>query len=173
MIIHGGKVNISGQTVLVSSNNLSFIHIVAPTGMEHEQAMIRNAIIHGKISDQIFLNGQNTLSNMTLEFNSTVSVNVTSQSSGHASIRIGSNSGIHRGTDIVIFLSNQFLNGASKFTISFDNKSVSVSTSSQILNVTSTTSAAYAVFQGSAGVYVVFHIPHFSNHTISISATPS
>ena len=173
MIIHGGIVNVSGLTITVSSKNLSFIHIVAPPGMEHEQAMIQNAIMNGKISDQIFLNGQNTLSNMTLEFNSTVSVNVTSQSSGHASIRVGSNGGIHRGTDIVIFLSNQFLNGASKFTISFDNKSVSVSTSSQILNVTSTTSAAYAVFQGSAGVYVVFHIPHFSNHTISISATPS
>ncbi len=173
IMVQGGSVNVSGNTIRVNSTGIAVIHMVAPPGLDHAQSAIRRAILNGKISDQLYFNGTTSLNNMTLEFNSSVSLNISSQSSGHASIRVGSNNGNHRGTDIVIFLSNQFLKGSTTVKITFDNQSVAVSADSQIFNVTSATSAAYAVFKTQNGLLVVFHIPHFSNHTIGISAVPS
>ena len=173
IMVQGGYVNVSGNTIKVNSTGIAVIHMVSPPGLDHAQPEIRNAILDGKVSDQLYFNGTTSLNNMTLEFNSSVSLNISSQTAGHASIRVGSNNGNHRGTDIVIFLSNQFLKGSTTVKLTFDNQSVAISANTQIFNVTSTTSAAYAVFKTQNGLLVVFHIPHFSNHTIGISAVQS
>lgn len=43
---------------------------------------------------------------------------------------------------------------------------------SDILNVTSTTNASFAVYTENSGDLLILHIPHFSNHTVEISTTP-
>ncbi len=176
LMVNGGNVSISSNgTIKISTNNMAMVNLVVPPGMHHlgkYQDKIMKAIESGKISTELSINGTSTQGNFTLSLNSTVRTNLTSVSPGHAVVTLNATPGHKKGTDIVIFLSNSFLQNSHNIYIKFDGKIITSTNISGILNDTSNISASYAVYSEQNGEIVIIHVPHFSNHTVDLSTTP-
>ena len=175
LLINGGNLNVTGNTITLNTTSTAMIHFVSPPGLSNlgkYRVALQDAIAKGKIAAQMVINGSTDFGNFTLGFNSSVQSNVTQISHGKVTITFSATAGHHTGTDVIIFLSNQFLNGSTHVYMKFDGQIVSVTSINTILNVTSSTNASYAVYTESSGDVVVLHIPHFSNHTVEISTTP-
>lgn len=150
------------------------INVVVPPGLHNlgkYEKRLDNALSSGKIAAELSINGNTNSQNFTMSFNSTVITNITSISSGHAIISVSALPGHKQGTNVVIFLSNTFLQNSHNVYIKFDGTVISSMSMNGLLNDTSSVSAAYSVYAESNGDLVIMHIPHFSNHTIEVSNT--
>ncbi|EQD45322.1 hypothetical protein B1A_14861 [mine drainage metagenome] len=168
-------VAIENGTITINSTGTSIIHLISPPGLRNigkYGKQIDNAIMDGKISTLVFLNSTKSgaYSNLTVGFNGSVSAGVSSQHNGLALINISSNN--HRGTTLSIFVTKQFLGASSSVYIKFNGQAINITSPGTILNITSTTNAYYATINESTGVLVLIHVPHFSNHTLTVSSTP-
>ncbi|MGP6207669.1 hypothetical protein ACNF42_06560 [Cuniculiplasma sp. SKW3] len=175
LLINGGNLNVTGNTIKLNTTSTAMIHFVSPPGLSNlgkYRVALQDAIAKGKIAAQMIINGSTDFGNFTVGFNSTVQSKVTQITHGKVTLTFSATAGHHTGTDVIIFLSNQFLNGSTHVYLKFDGQIVSVTSMNDILNVTSSTNASYAVYAESSGDVVVLHIPHFSNHTVEISTTP-
>ncbi|MCL4346247.1 MAG: hypothetical protein M1496_07835 [Candidatus Thermoplasmatota archaeon] len=175
LMIDGGTLKVTGNTIKVNSTGAAMIHFVSPPGLSNlgkYRASIEDAISHGKIAAQMIINGSTEFGNFTVGFNSSVHSNVSQISHGKVTLTFSATAGHHTGTDVAIFLSKQFLNGSTQVYLKFDGSIVTVTSMSDILNVTSTTNASFAVYTENSGDLLILHIPHFSNHTVEISTTP-
>ena len=177
MNINGGNISVkNNSTITVKSKNYSMIRTVALPGLHNVgkyQKRIDEALSSGKISTELSISGKNNSQNFTMNFNSTVNTSITSSGSHHVTLSIGAKPGHTKGTDIAIFLSNSFLQNSHNISIKFDGSVVTSMNMSAFLNYSSSTSASYSVYKESNGDLVIFHVPHFSNHTIEISNTAS
>ena len=176
MSVHGGNVTISGSKISVTTSGLAGITMVSPPGLQminsSLEARFQNSIATGKISGQIAISNDNSsASNTSIFFNSSLRMTVTSVQNGKVTVEVGSSQ--HKGTSIAIFVSDKFVSNSGKIYVTFDGKSAILSTFNGTLNANSTTSAYYTTVQENSGTVVIIHIPHFSNHTIVVSSTPS
>ena len=175
---NGTAYNNTTGTLSVSANNSSVAHIVfiAPPGLQKLAVSsvkpIEYAISHGKMAAEISIeNLGNGAVNYSTYFNNSMQANVTSVGHGKVSIVIGSSN--HLGTNIAIFVNNSFISSSGKIYVYFDGKLSTLQTNaSAVLNSTSSTSSEYGVVQENGGVLVIVHVPHFSDHNVTISSTP-
>lgn len=176
MSINGGNVTISGSRISVNTSGFAGITMVSPPGLQRInsslEAVFQNSIASGKISGQIAISNDNSSSyNTSIFFNSSLRMSVTSVQDGKVTVEVGSSQ--HRGTNIAIFVSDKFVSNSGKIYVTFDGNSAILSSFNGTLNANSTTSAYYTTVQENSGTVVIIHIPHFSNHTIVVSSTPS
>ena len=175
MVVNGGNITVNNNsTITVKTDNYEMINVVVPPGLHNlgkYQKRLDNALSSGKIAAELSINGKTNSQNFTMSFNSTVITNITSISSGHAIISVSALPGHKHGTNVVIFLSNTFLQNSHNVYIKFDGTVISSISMNGLLNDTSSVSAAYSVYAESNGDLVIMHIPHFSNHTIEVSNT--
>ena len=68
----------------------------------------------------------------------------------------------------MFFLNQSFMNSG-KIYVYFDGNLANLSSISTAINATSSTSAYYGYEQVNGGYLVVIHVPHFSDHNITIS----
>ncbi len=175
LMIDGGNLSVKGQTITLKTNGTALIHFLSPPGFSNlgkYKVAINDAIQKGKIAAQLVINGSTNFGNFTVGFNSSVQSNVSEITHGKAVLTFSATRGNHTGTDVMIFLSKQFLNGSTNVYLKFDGQIVSVTSMNNILNITSSTNASFAVYTETSGDVVILHIPHFSNHTVEISTTP-
>jgi hypothetical protein len=179
LMIHNGNVQVNNATgtvtVSTAGNGIAKISFVAPVGLQSHDYKdlqeLNQAILNHRIAAQLILNQQNgTLANMSIFYNSSVHMVLVNSVSGKVVVKVSSLQ--HEGTNLAIFVSNKVLSNSSKIYVSFDGKSVALSTVNNTINVTSSTTAYYATINESNGVLVLIHVPHFSNHTIEISSSP-
>ena len=175
MIVNGGNITVkNNSTITVKTGKYAMINVVVPPGLHNlgkYEKRLDNALSSGKIAAELSINGNTNSQNFTMSFNSTVITNITSISSGHAIISVSALPGHKQGTNVVIFLSNTFLQNSHNVYIKFDGTVISSMSMNGLLNDTSSVSAAYSVYAESNGDLVIMHIPHFSNHTIEVSNT--
>ena len=175
MVVNGGNITVkNNSTITVKTGKYAMINVVVPPGLHNlgkYQKRLDNALSSGKIAAELSINGNTNSQNFTMSFNSTVITNITSISSGHAIISVSALPGHKQGTNVVIFLSNTFLQNSHNVYIKFDGTVISSMSMNGLLNDTSSVSAAYSVYAESNGDLVIMHIPHFSKHTIEVSNT--
>ena len=175
MVVNGGNITVkNNSTITVKTGKYAMINVVVPPGLHNlgkYEKRLDNALSSGKIAAELSINGNTNSQNFTMSFNSTVITNITSISSGHAIISVSALPGHKQGTNVVIFLSNTFLQNSHNVYIKFDGTVISSMSMNGLLNDTSSVSAAYSVYAESNGDLVIMHIPHFANHTIEVSNT--
>lgn len=175
MVVNGGNITVkNNSTITVKTGKYAMINVVVPPGLHNlgkYEKRLDNALSSGKIAAELSINGNTNSQNFTMSFNSTVITNITSISSGHAIISVSALPGHKQGTNVVIFLSNTFLQNSHNVYIKFDGTVISSMSMNGLLNDTSSVSAAYSVYAESNGDLVIMHIPHFSKHTIEVSNT--
>ena len=175
MVVNGGNITVkNNSTITVKTGKYAMINVVVPPGLHNlgkYEKRLDNALSSGKIAAELSINGNTNSQNFTMSFNSTVITNITSISSGHAIISVRALPGHKQGTNVVIFLSNTFLQNSHNVYIKFDGTVISSMSMNGLLNDTSSVSAAYSVYAESNGDLVIMHIPHFSKHTIEVSNT--
>lgn len=176
MSIRGGDVTISGSKISVTTSGLAGISMVSPPGLQMINSSLekgfQNSIASGKLAGQIAISSDNgSSSNMSIFFNSSLRMTVTSVQNGKVTVEVGSSQ--QKGTSISIFVSDKFVSNSGKIYVTFDGNSAILSSLNGTLNASSTTSAYYTTVQENSGTVVIIHIPHFSNHTIEVSSTPS
>ena len=174
--IRGGEVTVSGSKISVTTTGFAGISMVSPPGLQKInsslEAGFRNSIASGKLAGQIAISSDNgSSSNMSIFFNSSLRMNVASVQNGKVTVEVSSNQ--HRGTSISIYVSDKFVSNSGKIYVTFDGKSAILSSINGTLYANSTTSAYYTTVKENSGTVVIIHIPHFSNHTIVVSSTPS
>jgi hypothetical protein len=113
MVVNGGNITVkNNSTITVKTGKYAMINVVVPPGLHNlgkYEKRLDNALSSGKIAAELSINGNTNSQNFTMSFNSTVITNITSISSGHAIISVSALPGHKQGTNVVIFLSNTFL----------------------------------------------------------------
>lgn len=175
LFVHGASVAYNNTTgvLSISTTGISHVTFVAPPGvreLEHPvRAAIQYAINHGKLAALVVLGSpQNTSTNLSVNYNSTMQVNVQNVSTGSVTVRVGSLS--HEGTNFAIFVPNNVIQNNSQIKLTFDNQVITLSANmNDVVNATSTTQASFYYIHAQGGTLVIIHVPHFSQHTITIS----
>lgn len=173
LLINNANVTISDNSILLKSNGTARATFLSPPGLQgikqSTRAEILRAIEDGSVAAEVSITGANVNASVITEFNSTMSTSIVNVSQGSVTIHVSSTD--HIGTDVLIFVSDSVIRSSSKITLKFDNVTMTLSSVSGVLNAT--TSATYTELQTDGGVYFLVHIPHFSDHTITISSSPS
>ena len=177
-----GILDISGASVMyskathsfsVTTNGTAMVHFVSPEGFRDIPGIffgsIENAIQQGKIAAQMSIVALNhSAFNYTMFFNNSVGMKVTGITSGRISVALTSSE--HLGTNLLFFVNQSFLNSGGKIYVYLDGKLATLTpTVNGTLTITSDTAAYYAYEQVSGGYLVIVHVPHFSDHTVTIS----
>lgn len=176
LFVHGADVSVNNTTRTISINTTGVAHVtfVAPPGLqelEHPVASaVQYAINHGRLAALVVLGSAgNYSSNLSVSYNSTMQVNVQNVSNGSITVKVGSSN--HEGTNFAIFVPNNVISNNSQITLKFDGQSISLSGSmNSVVNATSTTHASFYYVNASGGTLVIVHVPHFSQHTITLSS---
>ncbi|HLH86416.1 MAG TPA: hypothetical protein VKU79_06105 [Thermoplasmataceae archaeon] len=166
--------NTTTKTISVMSKHLGIVNFVSPPGLQGKDlkdfGSIEYAILHGKVGGEVSISNEaNVPFNYTVLYNNSLNVAVTNVTAGKVVVQVSSSE--HTGTHIVFFVNQSFVGSSGKLYVYFDGKSATLSTVNGTLNVTTSTSAVYAVVNVTGGYLVIISIPHFSNHTIVISDT--
>jgi len=178
LLVNNANVTIANGLLTISSplNSTAKVSFLAPPGLQDLNSTIQNrlqyAMAHGRLAGQISINFVNsTISNLTMNLNSSVNFSISSVNAGKVSFNLASHD--HQGTNVAVFISNSVLKNIGNGTVYvyLDGARVSLSSYNGVVNSTSDVSASYAVIQENSGVLVIVHIPHFSNHTLVISST--
>lgn len=177
LLINNGNLQITGKTLIVTSplNQIASVSFVAPVGlqrMDYEyQHMLSYAFTHGKLASYVSVGMSNSVhSNITMALNTSVDLSVTSLTYGKLALQLSSTE--HTGTAVGLFISNQVINSTGKIYVYLDGTAITLSSYNNVINSTSDTNAFYAVIPESAGMLLIVHVPHFSNHTLVVSSSP-
>ncbi len=176
LFVHGADVSVNNTTGVISINTTGVAHVtfVAPPGLqelEHPVASaVQYAINHGRLAALVVLGSAgNYSSNLSVSYNSSMQVNVQNVSTGSITVKVGSLN--HEGTNFAIFVPNNVISNNSQITLKFDNQVITLSGSmNSVVNATSTTQASFYYVNVTGGTLVIVHVPHFSQHTITISS---
>ena len=176
LFIQNANANISGSHVNITSSTIARLSLVAPPGLQGRisgaMSAVEKALSSGKIAAVISINdGTSTNGSIIMTYNTTVQTVVANITSGKVTIDLSAETGHHVGTDVAIFISDSVIATGSSLHITFDGVSVGVQSSNGVINATSNTTASYAIIKVSGGMLIVFHIPHFSYHTLVISGS--
>ncbi len=173
LLVNNANVTISNGSILLKSSGYARATFLSPPGLQGIKQSARNAIMNalrdGSIATEISITGANVNASVITEFNSTMSTSIVNVTSGSVTLHVSSTN--HIGTDILVFVSNSVIKTGSSVTLKFDNVTMSLSSVNGVLNAT--TSASFTELQTSGGIYFLIHIPHFSDHTITISSSSS
>lgn len=178
MFIRDGSVSISGNVISVKTSSIAKIEFIAPVGLQGSVSTgihsVMTAIMNNEVStmEEIsYVNG--SIHPVTVQYNSSVSMSLQRAVTNNVSLTVSSSN--HRGTVITVFVSSAIIASGSKITVSFPGESINAYSASvnATIRATSVINAYYSTVNVTGGMLVVIHIPHFSNHTIDITATPS
>ncbi|MEM0156917.1 MAG: hypothetical protein QXN26_02490, partial [Thermoplasmataceae archaeon] len=172
--ISGGNVtyNATDNIITIRTDGVEMVHFLAPPGLNQVPSVVFShveyALEKGKIAAQVSIQTlNNTAVNYTMFFNNSLSMKINSVANGKVQIAVASSE--HTGTNLVFFV-NQSVMNSGKIYVYFDGHLANLSSSiATAINATSSTSAYYVYEQVNGGYLVVVHIPHFSDHTITIS----
>ncbi len=172
--ISGGNVtfNATDNIITIKTSGVEMVHFLAPPGLNQVPSgvfsHVEYALEKGKIAAQVSIQTlNNTAVNYTMFFNNSLSMKISSVANGKVQIAVASSE--HTGTNLVFFVNQSFMNSG-KIYVYFDGHLANLSTSiATAINATSSTSAYYGYEQVNGGYLVVVHIPHFSDHNITIS----
>ncbi|CAC11754.1 hypothetical membrane protein [Thermoplasma acidophilum] len=163
------NVTVNGTQITAETNGTMIVSFVSPPGLSNgvkNFAPMTYALEHGKLGMQIAIEKVNsTLTNITLDLNT--SINAVIKSASSSGVVINVNSSQSHGTVIAVYVSSSVLN-ASKLIVKFDGSAAVQVSASALVNETSTTTAYYNVTADGNGSLVMIYIPHFSDHTIDI-----
>ncbi len=176
IFIQNAMTNITGSHVNITTNSTARLTLVAPPGLQGRLSgalsAVKKALESGRIAAVISISdGSSTNASVNIAINTTVHSVVANITNGRVTIDLSAQTGHHLGTNVAIFISNSVIASDSSLHLTFDGVSVGVQSSSVVLNSTSNTTAFYAVIKVSSGMLIVFHIPHFSYHTLVISGS--
>ncbi|WP_075057736.1 hypothetical protein [Thermogymnomonas acidicola] len=154
-----------------STNSTAAIGLVAPPGLVKLPPRIiqdmDKQIGKGKLAAVVSISfANNTAENASVVFNSSLTMHVLSVSAGKVSVSVSSDH--HSGVNVAIFVPSSVLNGTTSVKVLIDGHAAVLTTIGNIVNVTSNTTAYYSFEAASNGTVVIIHIPHFSNHTVTI-----
>lgn len=178
MFIRGGDVHVSSNVISVKTSGVAKIEFLAPVGLQGAASTgissVTTAIINNEVStmEQVtYVNG--SVHPVTVQYNS--SVNMTLQHAVTNNVTLTVSSSNHRGTVVTVFVSSTIIAPGSKITVSFPGESINAYYAgvNATIRATSVINAYYSTVNVTGGVLVVIHIPHFSNHTVDITSTPS
>ena len=172
--ISGGNVtfNATDNIITIKTAEVAMVHFLAPPGLNRVPAGIFShveyAMEKGRVAAQVAIDSlNNTAVNYTMMLNNSVSMKINSIANGKIQIAVGSSE--HAGTNLVFFINQSYMNSG-KVYVYFDGHLANLSSSiGTAINATSSTSAYYGYEQVNGGYLVVIHVPHFSNHTITIT----
>ncbi len=171
--ISGGNVtfNATDNIITIKTAEVAMVHFLAPPGLNQVPAgvfsHVEYAMERGRVAAQVAIDSlNNTAVNYTMLFNNSLSMKINSIANGKVQIAVGSSE--HAGTNLVFFLNQSFMNSG-KIYVYFDGHLANLSSISTAINATSSTSAYYGYEQVNGGYLVVIHVPHFSDHNITIS----
>lgn len=176
MTVGNGKVSENGETITVSTSGIAMINILSPPGLSHlgkYKGVFNYGLEHGKIATEIVVNSTYSNGSLEVQFNASVRETVSSENSGKVTIDVSATPGNHTGTNIAIFISNSVMKDTGNFTVTFDGTVATFTDFNGVVNVSSSTSAYFSFVKESGGVLFIIHIPHFSNHTITIQPSTS
>lgn len=172
--VSGGSASYNSTTGILSviTNGTASIHFVAPPGLnqipEKDFKPIQYGIEHGRIAAQISIDSlNNTAVNFTMLYNNSVAMKITTITTGKVQIAVSASE--HTGTNLVFFVNQSFLNSNGKIYVYFDGVLANLTTVNGTINITSSVNAYYGFEQVNGGYLVVVHVPHFSNHSITIT----
>ncbi|MGP6293493.1 hypothetical protein [Caldiplasma sukawensis] len=171
MSVGNGMVSENGETITVSTSGIAMINILSPPGLSHlgkYRGVFNYGLEHGKIATEIVVNTTYSNGSLEVQFNASVRETVSSENSGKVTIDVSATPGNHTGTNIAIFISNSVMKDNGNFTVTFDGSVATFTDFNGVVNVSSSTSAYFSFVKESGGVLFIIHIPHFSNHTITI-----
>ena len=176
IFIQGAMANITGSHVNITTNGTARLTLVAPPGLQGRLSgalsAVEKALATGRIAAVISISdGSSTNASVTIAVNTTVHSVVANITNGRVIIDLSAEAGNHLGTNVAIFISNSVIATDSSLHLTFDGVSVGVQTANGVINATSNTTASYAVIKVSSGMLIIFHIPHFSYHTLVISGS--
>ncbi len=171
--ISGGNVtfNATDNIITIKTAEVAMVHFLAPPGLNQVPAgvfsHVEYAMERGRVAAQVAIDSlNNTAVNYTMLLNNSLSMKINSIANGKVQIAVGSSE--HAGTNLVFFLNQSFMNSG-KVYVYFDGHLAVNSSISTAINATSSTSAYYGYEQVNGGYLVVIHVPHFSDHNITIS----
>ena len=173
LFVHGANVAYSNGTISVSTNKIAKVSFVAPPGLQNLKKDVRdaiqNAIQHNRLAALVVLGAPgNGSSNLTVSYNGSLQITVENVAVNKVTVRVDSLH--HEGTNFAVFVPNGVISNSSKISLTFDNKTVTLSSSMNgVLNATSSVAATFYYITVANGTLVVIHVPHFSVHTIEIS----
>ncbi|MCL4342001.1 MAG: hypothetical protein M1431_07920 [Candidatus Thermoplasmatota archaeon] len=172
--VAGGSAAYNSTTgvLTVMTNRTASINFVAPPGLNQVPSRfikpVEYGIEHGKIAAQVSIASLNsTAVNFTTMYNNSVNMKITAVGSGKVNIAVSSSE--HAGTNLLFFVNQSFLNSGGKIYVYFDGVLANLTSFNGTINVTSNSAAFYGFEQVNGGYLVIVHVPHFSNHTITIS----
>ncbi len=178
LFVHNGYFNVTGHEISIRSGTSGtsgpvFVNMVVPPGMQRvsDNKTVMRGIMKGIVSSEIDLNMVNgTLKNSTIYYNSSIHMVFTGKTSSTVSFDV--NSSVNHHTIVAIFIGNNVTRNTGHEYLKFDGTIVSYVSVSALMNETSSTHAYYSYVNSSSGMYVLLYIPHFSNHTVSVSDVP-
>lgn len=173
LLLQHATANVSGNAITINTTGFAQVSFVSPPGLQGKNLslgnLVQKAIDNGKIAAEISISGSTSASvNVTITFNATVNTVVTSVTNGKVVLNLSAAAGHHKGTDVLIFVSNSVIASGSTIHLSFDGTVVNLTSVGGVINATSSTQASFATMKVSGGTLIILHVPHFSNHTVDI-----
>lgn len=176
LFVHDGAVTINGNTVSISTTDVSYVQFVAQNLYMNASLQLRYqlqyAFQHGNLGAITYI-GSHTAPynyNYTYLYNSSLQLTVQHAYTNRVQVQLSSQN--QHGTNIAIFIPNSVIANGSQFTLKFDNQVMTqLQDANGLLNSTSPTQAQYFLSSVDGGTLILVHAPHFTTHTLDINAT--
>ncbi|AKA49075.1 hypothetical protein IX51_08140 [uncultured archaeon] len=175
LFVHDGVVSVSGKTVSVTTSSIAHVTFVAQVWFLQTQLQVRNqlqyAIQHGMLGAMVSVGPDgHTGNNMTTFYNSSMQLRVQNAETNRVQIQLESR--MQHGTNFAVFIPNEIIKNTSQFTFRYDNQEMNMLTNmNSVMNSTNQNQASYYMTQVNGGTLVVINVPHFTTHSLEITAT--
>ncbi len=175
LFIHDGSVAINGNTIAISTTDVSYVQFVAQNLYLNASLQLRYqleyAMQHGKLGALAYIGSPQTHAyNFTYYYNSSLKLTVQNAYTNKVQIQLSSQT--QQGANIAIFIPNGVIANSSQFQLTFDNQVMTqLQDSNGLLNSTSQNQAQYYLSAVDGGTLILVHAPHFTTHTLEINGT--
>ncbi len=177
LFIHDGAVAVTGNTIAISTTDISYVQFVAQNLYLNASLQLRYqleyALQHGKLGSISYLGSGSSGPhnyNYTYYYNSSLQLTVQNAYTNRVQVQLSSQN--QQGSNIALFIPNSMIANNSQFRLTFDNQVMTqLQDANGLLNSTSQTQAQYYISAVDGGTLVLVHVPHFTTHTLEINGT--
>ncbi len=177
LFIHDGAVSVTGNTIAISTTDISYVQFVAQNLYLNASLQLRYqleyALQHGKLGSIAYIGSGSSGPynyNYTYYYNSSLQLTVQNVYTNRVQVQLSSQN--QQGSNIALFIPNNVISNGSQFQLKFDNQVMTqLQDSNGLLNSTSQTQAQYYISAVNGGTLILVHVPHFTTHTLEINGT--
>lgn len=174
LLVHEGTVSVSGNTVEVTTSDIAQTTFISQPGYSMAQLNLRNqfryAMQHGLIGAMVTVGGPGFMANnITTYYHNAYQVQIQNAAQNNVTLQFQAN--MQQGTNIMIFIPNEIMKNGSQIKLMYDNQEMSMAQNMNgVINDSSQTNASYYLQAVTGGTVIMLHIPHFTTHTLEITA---